>query len=115
MLAGLQLDASLVETLDMIGDDRRLARLHRLEKIGVGDEAQPLIPRVVGRGEGDGVIAVTERGLQPLGQEFLDLFGLFARAAEADVLQSDILKRVILYASFSGRSLRRKLAKPSLR
>src|SRR3546814_7986803 len=51
MLAGLQLDAALVETLDMIGDDRRLARLHRLEKIGVGDEAQPLIPRVVGRGE----------------------------------------------------------------
>src|SRR3546814_15036649 len=64
MLAGLQLDAALVETLDMIGDDRRLARLHRLEKIGVGDEAQPLIPRVVGRGEGDGVIAVAERGLQ---------------------------------------------------
>src|SRR3546814_10749919 len=69
MLARLELDAALVETLDMVGDDRRLARLHRFEEIGVGTEAQSLVPRVIGRGEGDRVIAVAQRRLQPLGQK----------------------------------------------
>src|SRR3546814_19770908 len=76
----------------MIGHDRCLARLHRLEEIGVGDEAQPLFPRVVGRGEGLGVIMVAEVRLQLVGQEFLDLLGLLARAAERDVLQADVLE-----------------------
>ncbi len=92
MLARFELDAGLVEAFDMIGDDRGLARLHRFEKVGIGDKAEPLVPRIIGRGESDGIVTVAERLLQLLGQEVRNLFRLFARAAENDVLKADILE-----------------------
>jgi hypothetical protein len=86
VLARFQLDARRIELLDMIGHDRRLVGFHRLEEIGVGDEAEALVPRVIGRGESFGVVAVAKALLQLLGQELLDLLGLLARTAKGDVL-----------------------------
>ncbi len=51
VVAGLQLDARLVERLDVIGDDARLTATQRAEEIAVGHGAQALIPRVVARRE----------------------------------------------------------------
>src|SRR3546814_15343194 len=52
--------------------------------------------------------------LQPLGQEFLDLFGLFARAAEADVLQSDILEARDLVRQLFGQDLAQEIGEAVL-
>src|SRR3546814_13890747 len=90
MLARFELNARRVETLDRIGYDRRLARLHRLEEIGVGDEAPPLFPRVVGRGEGLGVILVPEVRLKLVGQACLDLRVSLAPPSEPNSLQPDL-------------------------
>ena len=41
----------LGEGRDAVGDDRGGAAADRLEQVGVGHRAQPLVPRVVGRVE----------------------------------------------------------------
>src|SRR3546814_5265790 len=47
-------------------------------------------------------------------QEFLDLFGLFARAAEADVLQSDILEARDLVRQLFGQDLAQEIGEAVL-
>src|SRR3546814_19888450 len=61
---------------------------------------------LVGRGEGLGVIMVAEVRLQLVGQEFLDLLGLLARAAERDVLQADVLEAGDLVGELFGQEFR---------
>jgi hypothetical protein len=75
-----------------IGHDIGLARLDRLEHVGIGHQAQALVPRIVGRGEGLGIVLVAQRRLDLLGQVVLDLFRLAAGALEHQVLQPHVLE-----------------------
>ena len=51
LAAAFQRDAVLREAGDPVGDDLDLAAADRLEQIGVGDEADALVPGIVGRTE----------------------------------------------------------------
>ena len=68
MRARIELDSRLGETLDGVGDDVGLAGLDRLEQVGVGHEADPLVPRVVRRRE-VGVDLVLRQVLGELAQQ----------------------------------------------
>ncbi len=46
-----ELEPVLGERLDGVSDDRRASGADRLEQVGVGDHAEPLVPRVVARPE----------------------------------------------------------------
>src|SRR5438067_1377431 len=46
-VAALQLDAGLGEALDLVGDDRGLAGMDRLQQVAVGDEGDALPPRPI--------------------------------------------------------------------
>src|SRR5215470_6629089 len=46
-LARLQPNALLGKRLDLIGHDRSLPRTDRLVQVGVGDEAEPLVPWLI--------------------------------------------------------------------
>ncbi|GAB3925738.1 hypothetical protein GCM10027613_39060 [Microlunatus endophyticus] len=59
-LARCQPDAIGLEVIDVIGDDGRITALDRREKIPIGDDAQPLVPRVVQRCEVPGRIVGAE-------------------------------------------------------
>ena len=64
VLTRLQPDTAFGERLDRAVHDRGPARLHRFEEVGVGDETQSLVPRVVRRCEmGVDVVVVAEHVL----------------------------------------------------
>src|SRR3546814_19189519 len=68
-----------------------------------------------GRGEGLGVIMVAEVRLQLVGQEFLDLLGLLASAAERDVLPPDIFEAGDLVGELFGQEFAREVGEAVLR
>src|SRR3546814_7910780 len=70
---------------------------------------------LVGRGEGLGVIMVAEVRLQLVGQEFVDLLGLLARAAERDVLQADVLEAGDLVGELFGQEFAQEVGETILR
>jgi hypothetical protein len=58
LTARRQPDARLGERVDLVGDDLGGPRGDRLEQVAVGDDAEPLVPRVVaGREVGVDVVA----------------------------------------------------------
>src|SRR3546814_2293532 len=67
------------------------------------------------RSEGLGVIMVAEVRLQLVGQEFLDLLGLLARAAERDVLQPDIFEAGDLVGELFGQEFAQEVGEAVLR
>ena len=107
--------AALLERLDLAGDDLGLAALDRVEQIVVGHQAQPLVPRIVGRGEGGAVELVAQRLLDLLVEELLHLLGLGARALEADVLHLDVLPAGQAVGRLLGQELAQQVRQPVLR
>ena len=66
-----------VKLLDLVGDDVRLARLDGAEEVGVGREAQPLVPWIVTRREMSGdVVVVAELRARLRHDPLLDRFRL---------------------------------------
>jgi hypothetical protein len=62
-VAGPEKDAGRVEALDLIGDDRRLAGMDRLQQIAVGDKGDALLPGPVAwREMGRDVVVGPEMG-----------------------------------------------------
>ena len=99
----------------MAGDDLRAALLHRLEQIVVGDQAQALIPRIVGRGEAGAVVIRAQRLFDPLVKELLHLFRLGARALEAEMLERDVLPARDAIGELFGQHLAQEIRDPVLR
>ena len=76
-----------VNVVDVIGDDRGLAAADRFEHVVVGHEAEPLLPRLVGRRE-----VLLDRLLRKLlfdalHQALLERFRPIAREAEEELLE----------------------------
>src|SRR5262245_52923722 len=51
MFAGFEQEPAFGERLDLVGHDRDAAFAYRSEEIGIWNEAEPLVPRVVARRE----------------------------------------------------------------
>ena len=95
-LARGQPDAVLLEAVDLAGHDRGAAGLDRLEEVAVGHQAQPLVPRVVGRLEVVvGAVVLAELLAQLAGEVGRDLVRLAARLLEEQVVQGMFFCRVI--------------------
>jgi hypothetical protein len=92
VLARFQLDAGGVEPIDMVGHHAGLASVDGGEQSRIGHQAQPLVPRIVGRGESLGVVLGAQRLLDAFGQEIFDCCGLVARAFEHQVLHAHVLE-----------------------
>ncbi len=85
--ARFQADAVLRECLDLVGDDRRLARFDALEDVAIGDEGDALPPWPVGWGEVLLHVEVRPQvGSDAVDQLLLHGFGLFEGAAREDLL-----------------------------
>ena len=77
LLARSQPNAPFGESLDFVGDHRGRAGLDGREQIGVGDQAQALVPGVVGGREmGGDVVVRAKLGPGHVDDRRLDLFGL---------------------------------------
>ena len=91
--AGLELDPALGEGLDAVGDDLGAAVGERLEEVGVGDQAEPLVPGVVARLEVgvDVVAGAAAPRSTPRRSSFLHQLRPAAAEPVDDALQDDVL------------------------
>ena len=92
MLARFKRDPGRVDLGDVVGDHFGLVRLDRFEQVGVGDQAQPLFPWVIGRGECHRIVTVAQMLLGHPGQRIPDLFRLVARGFEYIILHPNVLE-----------------------
>ncbi len=92
LLAGAQLEPLLGEALDLVGDHGGLAGADRLEEIAVGHQAEPLVPRIVARGEMLLDVDVRpEFGFRHPDDHLLGAFGFAPRGVVEIHLQQDVL------------------------
>src|SRR5690606_8618980 len=71
VLAGFEQQPAPSEVLDLVGSDRRFSFAYRLEQISVGNEADPLLVRLVGRSEMGLDIVVRAKSSTHLCYQFL--------------------------------------------
>ena len=90
-LARFRQDTFRHETIDVVGNDLRPMRLDRFEQIGIGHQTQALVPWIIGRGEGFGIVVIAEMLLDLAGQEFTELGGVVTRALEEEILHGHVL------------------------
>ena len=75
----------------MVGDDRGRAVVQRLEHVGVGHQAEALVPGIVTRCEmGLDIVAGVQLAAHHLDQPLLGLLGVFAELVEEEHAEQHI-------------------------
>ena len=91
-LAGLEPDSRLSERVDVVGDHRCISRPDRPVEVAIREQAQALVPGVIGRREvGVDVIVGAESLPDPVQQQFLHLLRIGSGLAVDESLAEHVL------------------------